>query len=170
MSNTSYLYHTYQIHGFKHVRTYYGEGEILFYIRHAESHIRCPECRTGNVVKNGCRKRIFRLTPSGRKKQAVCLSVQRIICRECAFKGQLPVPFAKPGASYVKCFERYALDLLKFGTIDHAAHHLGVGWDMIKDIQKADLKKRFDKPPLKNLTIIAIYRVPLRFREIIRHS
>jgi len=156
MSTTSYLYHAYQIHGFKHVSTQYGEGEILFHIRHADSHIRCPECLTAKVVKNGCRKRTLRLLPTGRRKQFVSLPVQRIICRKCGFDGQLPVPFAKPGVSYARCFERYALDLLRFGTVDHIAHHLGVGWDMIKDIHKSDLKKRFDKPSLKNLTTIAI--------------
>jgi len=156
MSNTSYLYHVHQIQGFKHVSTHYGDGEILFHIRHADNHIRCPKCLTARVVKNGCRKKRYRLLPAGRRKQFVSLSVQRIICRECGFDGQLPVPFAKPGASYAKCFERYALDLLRFGTVDHVAHHLGVGWDMIKAIHKVDLKKRFDKPPLKSLTTIAI--------------
>ena len=34
--------------------------------------------------------------------------------------------------------------------------HLGVGWDMIKDIQKRDLSRRFAKPKLKHLRHIAI--------------
>ncbi len=156
MSSTSYLYHTYQMHGFKYLRTQYGPCEATFHIRHADSHIRCPDCLTSNVIRNGCRKRTFRLPPAGSRKLFVSLPVQRITCRECGFRGQLPVPFAKQGASYAKCFERYVKDLLRFGTIDHVAHHLGVGWDMIKDIHKADLRKRFDKPSLKTLTAIAI--------------
>src|SRR5204862_4344848 len=36
------------------------------------------------------------------------------------------------------------------------AKHLGVSWDVIKDIQKRDLARRFAKPELKHLRRIAI--------------
>lgn len=156
MSNTSYIYHVYQIRDFKHVSTQYVGDDIQFHIRHADNNVRCPECRTPGVVRNGTRKRTFRLPPAGHRRLSVTLPVQRVVCRHCRFDGQLPVPFAESGASYSKGFSRYARDLLRFGTIDHAAKHLGVGWDMIKDIHKADLKKRFDKPSLKSLSAIAI--------------
>ena len=41
-------------------------------------------------------------------------------------------------------------------TIRDVAVHLGVGWDLIKDIQKRDLSRRFAKPKLKHLRHIAI--------------
>jgi transposase len=41
-------------------------------------------------------------------------------------------------------------------TILDVAHHLDVGWDTIKDIQKRDLSRRFAKPKLKHLKHIAI--------------
>jgi transposase len=41
-------------------------------------------------------------------------------------------------------------------TILDVARHLGVGWDMIKDIQKRDLSRRYAKPKLKHLRVIAI--------------
>lgn len=41
-------------------------------------------------------------------------------------------------------------------TIQDVARHLGVSWDVIKDIQKKDLKRRFGKPKLKGLHCIAI--------------
>ena len=41
-------------------------------------------------------------------------------------------------------------------TIKDVAHHLGVGWDTIKDIQKRDLPRRYGKPKLKHLRHIAI--------------
>src|SRR5262249_6834479 len=36
------------------------------------------------------------------------------------------------------------------------AHHLEVGWDLIKDIQERDLSRRFAKPKLKHLQHLAI--------------
>jgi transposase len=104
--------HVYQIRGFEYVRTQYAGDDVYFHIRHADSHIRCPECHTASVRKNGTRKRTYRLPPSGHRRLHVTLLVQRIRCRECVFDGQLPVPFAKPGVSYSKGFERYALELL----------------------------------------------------------
>ena len=41
-------------------------------------------------------------------------------------------------------------------TIRDVAHHLNVGWDLIKDIQKRDLSRRYAKPKLKHLQYIAI--------------
>lgn len=36
------------------------------------------------------------------------------------------------------------------------AHHLGVGWDMVKDIQKRHLQRHYAKPKLKEVKHIAI--------------
>jgi transposase len=55
-----------------------------------------------------------------------------------------------------KAFERYALELSRSMTILDVARHLGVSWDIIKDIQKRDLSRRYAKPKLKNLRQIAI--------------
>jgi hypothetical protein len=44
-------------------------------------------------------------------------------------------------------------------TIRDLAHHLDVGWDTIKDIQKRDLARRYAKPELKHLRAIAIEEI-----------
>jgi len=41
-------------------------------------------------------------------------------------------------------------------TIRDVAVHLNVGWDLVKDVQKRDLSRRFAKPKLKHLRRIAI--------------
>jgi len=41
-------------------------------------------------------------------------------------------------------------------TIQDVARHLGVSWDVIKEIQKRSLKRRFSRPKLKKLKRIAI--------------
>ena len=45
----------------------------------------------------------------------------------------------EPLRRHTKAFARYALELLRRMTIQDVALHLGVGWDMIKEIQKRDL-------------------------------
>ena len=156
MSTNSFIQNTYNIHGFDLTSTQWKGGNTYFHLRHAERALRCPECRCWGVRKNGIRQRTIRLPPVGHKQVFAVLDAQRIHCRGCGYDGQAAISFAEPRKSYSKGFERYAYDLLKFGEIKHVARHLGVGWDMIKDIHKAQLKRLYDKPSLKNLTAIAI--------------
>ena len=74
---------------------------------------------------------------------------------------QVEVSFADPRRSYTSYFERYALELGRRMTIRDVAVHLGVGWDLIKDIQKRDLSRRFAKPKLKHLRYIAIDEIAI---------
>jgi len=69
---------------------------------------------------------------------------------------QVKLGFADPRRTYTKAFERYALELSRSMTILDVARHLGVSWDIIKDIQKRDLSRRYAKPKLKHLRQIAI--------------
>jgi transposase len=46
-------------------------------------------------------------------------------------------------------------------TIRDVARHLNVGWDLIKDIQKRDLSRRYAKPKLKHLQYIAIDEIAI---------
>jgi len=43
-------------------------------------------------------------------------------------------------------FERYALELSRRMTIKDVARHLSVSWDIIKDIQKRNLKNVLPTP------------------------
>jgi transposase len=82
--------------------------------------------------------------------------IPRLLCHDCGRTRQVDVGFAAPRRSYTKSFERYVLELSRHMTIKAAAEHLNVSWDVVKDIQKRYLHKRFDKPKLKHLKQIAI--------------
>ena len=84
------------------------------------------------------------------------LAVPRVECRDCGVVRQVKIGFADPRVTYTKAFQRYALELSRHMTIKDVAEHLGISWDVIKEIQKADLQRRFDRPKLKHLRQIAI--------------
>jgi transposase len=63
--------------------------------------------------------------------------------------------------TYSRAFERYGLELSRRMTIKDVAKHLGVGWDVIKEIQKRDLSRRYAKPKLKHLRHIAIDEIAI---------
>jgi transposase len=84
-----------------------------------------------------------------------------VLCFCCWALRQVKVDFADYRRTYTKAFERYALDLLRHMTILDVARHLGVSWDVIKDIQKRHLKRRFSRPKLKSLRWIAIDEISI---------
>jgi hypothetical protein len=54
--------------------------------------------------------------------------------------------FADPGPRYTRQFERYALDLSRFMATKDVAPHPNVSGDVVKDIQKRYLARRFGRP------------------------
>ncbi len=82
-------------------------------------------------------------------------------CQDCGSVSQVKLSFADERYSYTKAFERYALDLLKHMTILDVARHLGVSQDVIKEIQKRNLQKRYSKLKLNWLKKIAIDEISI---------
>jgi transposase len=154
--STSLLYHGFGIRGYQYVRTSYEDGQVTFTIRQDPKALRCEACGSRDVRPRGQVERRFRSLPIGRHPTAVVLPIPRVACRACGVVRQVEVAFAEPRRTYTKAFRRYALELSRCMTILDVARHLGVSWDVIKDIQKGDLSRRYAKPKLKHLRQIAI--------------
>ena len=69
--------------------------------------------------------------------------------------------FAEAQKTYTRSFERYAASLCQMMTLASVAKHLQVGWDMIKEIHKRYLKRRFRNPKLRQLKRIAIDEISI---------
>jgi transposase len=154
--STSLLYHAFGIRGYVYSRTEYGNGQVIFTIDQESETYRCCSCRSSQVNSRGKVDRRFRSLPIGSRATFVAFSIPRVECQVCGLVRQVDVAFADPRRSYTKAFERYALELSRRMTIYDVARHLNVGWDLIKDIQKRDLSRRYAKPKLKHLRYIAI--------------
>jgi len=74
---------------------------------------------------------------------------------------QVKASFAHRRRTHTKAFETYALELCRHMTIQDVARHLGVNWNVIKDIQKRYLKKSFSHPKLRNPRLIAIDEITI---------
>jgi transposase len=154
--STSLLYHGFGIRGYQYEKTEYLEGGIVFSVIQPRENCRCAACGASDVTLRGQTVRRFRGLPIGAKKVTIVLPIPRVECRSCQAVRQVPIGFADPRLSYTKSFARYALELSRRMTIKDVAHHLGISWDVIKEIQKQDLQRRFSKPKLKHLKHIAI--------------
>jgi len=163
--STSLLYHSFGVRGCRHVRTQYREGQVVFTLRQNPEILRCPECGSRDVVRRGQVVRRFRTLPIGHKPVFFELPISRVACRACGVVRQVRLPFADPRRSYTQAFERYALELSRHMTIQDVAQHLGVSWDVVKDIQKRHLKRRYGRPRLKDLRLIAIDEIAIGKRQ-----
>jgi transposase len=154
--STSLLYHAFGIRGYKYARTAYDNGQVIFTIYQEPETCRCSCCGSSQVISRGQVDRCLRSLPIGSRVTLVAFAVPRVECQVCGLVRQVDVSFADPRRSYTKSFERYALQLSRSMTIHDVACHLNVGWDLVKDIQKRDLSRRYAKPKLKRLRYIAI--------------
>ena len=154
--STSLLYSGFGIRGYRYVRTQYEGGQVVFAIVQEPGELRCPRCGSRDVIRRGQVPRRFRALPIGSKGVWIDLPVQRVECRSCGVVQQVQVQFADQRRSYTSSFERYAVDLCRWMTIQDVADHLGVSWDMVKDMHKRYLWSRFRNPNLRGLTYIAI--------------
>jgi transposase len=153
--STSLLYHAWGLRGYRELGILFENSSICFKIQHAQAFC-CSHCGSAHVTKAGVIPRRFRTLPIGGKSVWINLEVQRLACADCGKTRQATVAFAQEGKSHTHAFDRYVLDLSRHMTIKDVACHLGVGWDMIKDIQKENLQRRYSKPKLKLLQRIAI--------------
>jgi transposase len=132
------------------------ERRILLHIEPQPHRVRCPQCGARDVIRRGEQERWFRNLPLGKDCTWLIAKLPRVECRHCHIVRQIPLGFAAPRHSYTRAFERFVLELSRYTTIQDVADHLAVSWDIVKDIQKRHLTKRYAKPPLKEVRQIAI--------------
>ena len=154
--STSLLYHGFGLIGYRYVRQEFRGGQVIFRIEQPRERLHCPRCGHDNVWVQGGVERRFRLPPIGCKPVLLEFKVPRVRCFRCDRTRQVKVGFADPKKRYTRSFERYALELSRHMTIQDVAQHLQVSWDTIKEIQSANLQRRFGKPKLHKLKEIAI--------------
>jgi transposase len=170
---TSLWYHGFGIRGrgWHHRHTRFADGTVIATVEQDHSYFACPVCDARKVIRQGKVVRRLRAGNMNSKPFFIDVVAQRVKCRECGAVRQMSIPFANGHSRYTKGFERYVLDLSKEMTIQAVAKHLGVSWDVVKDIQKRNLGRKFPPPKLKDLESIGIDEIYLgkkhRFRTVV---
>jgi transposase len=159
--STSLLYHAWGLRGYRLEATEFVEGATVFRLRPNADALCCGHCGGRAVMREGVVVRRFKTLPVGGKPVWLELPVQRLWCAACCKTRQVKLAFAEDRRSYTHNFERYALELGRHMTIQGVARHLGVSWDVIKDIQKRYLLRHFAKPRLKHVRQIAIDEISI---------
>jgi transposase len=151
---TLILYHAFGLKGIHYESTQYVQDSIVIGARLSRVTIKWPHCGSKEATFKDQKRRLFRMGPMGRKRCFLILLIQRLECRQCGRRWWPEIPFTDGKHRYVRSFALTLLDLLKFGTIRAVAAHLGVGWDMVKEIHKDRLSQLYGKMQLREVRYI----------------
>jgi len=160
--STSILYHAFGVKGIQYEAVHFLGDSLLFSARATDRYVKCPQCGARKATFKGQRRRLFRMSPIGRKRCFLDLMLHRLKCRECGSLWWHRLPFMDGKHRYVRSFALTVLDLLQFCTIQAASQYLGVGWDMIKEIHKERLFLLYRTIPLGEVRHIGIDEFSLR--------
>lgn len=161
--STSLLYHAFGIKGVKYISTKYINGSVVFHAEATTYIERCPKCNSSRTKrKKGSKNRLLRMIPIGPRPIFLDLKIWRILCEDCGSLRWPKLPFAEGKKRYTRRFAQFAIDLLHWMTISGTAKVLSVGWDLIKDIHKEHLQRKYKSPPLKDLKYLGIDEFSLR--------
>ncbi len=155
--STSLLFHAFGIpSGYQYQSTRYESGEVCFVIKEKKHHLRCAGCDSRNVILRGNHLRRFRTLPIGNRPVWIEFAVPRLECCDCRSVRQARIYFANGSTRYTRRFRTLVLVLSRHMTIKAVADYLHVGWDLVKDIQKRHLLRRYGSPNIRKLKRIAI--------------
>jgi transposase len=156
MSSQQWLYSILGVRGYRVTQVENIARTLICYIEPQPHRVRCPECGSRDVVRRGAETRTFRNLPFGGDCSWLIATLPRVHCRACGVVRQIPLGLAEPRRTYTHAFARYVLELSRYMTILDVARHLGVSWDIVKDIQKRHLKRHYARPSLDGVRRIAI--------------
>ena len=153
---TKELYRAIGMDGYEGVSCWRKEGVFFLRMEAPASCHCCPQCKSESVIHRGTVDRSVHAPPIGLDRTQLFIQVPRLECRVCQRVLNAKIPQVEPLCQYTKSFARLAIDLRKMMTNLDVSRYLGVSETMIRSIDKKYLGKKFGKPRLRDLKILAI--------------
>jgi len=160
--STSLLYHAFNIRGVEYRATRYIGNRVIFKAEMSESTRLCSFCKSNRVIFKGKKTRLLHLPPVGRKRSILELIMHRLYCKDCGFLFWPRLQFTSGNRRYTRAFALTVLDLLQFATIKAVADYLNVGWDLVKQIHKKELRTIYRKQNFQDLVYLGIDEFSIR--------
>jgi transposase len=142
--------------------TEYADGKIIFYAESLQTNASCPNCEGNNTYFRGQKCRKLRMVPWGKMQCFLHLTLHRIACHDCGKCCWPKLDFVDGKQRMVRAFVEYVLCLVAISTILGVAKLLGVGWDLVKNIHKEHLKKKYEKIRFRELEFLSIDEFSIR--------
>jgi len=150
------LYQALGVSGYEHEACWRKNGVFHLGMRVPASSYRCPQCGNREVIRRGFVDRMAHAPRIGMDRTVLFIRTPRLECRRCQRVLNGALPGIEPRCNYTKSFARIVVDLRTMMTIRDVAQWMGVSEGMIRSIDKSWLTRRFGKPRLRNLEVLAI--------------
>ncbi len=138
------------------------DGTLNLNVRPLDSAVRCPGCKSTDVIRRGTIDRKVYAPPIGLRRTVMIIQTPKVQCRQCGCVRTIDLPKVVPSKNHTKSFARMVIDLRKVMTIADVALYLGVSSTMIREIDKLYLGKKFSKPKLGQAKYLAIDEISVR--------
>jgi len=135
---------------------------IIFRGRLQKKTKKCSSCQSSNVRIKETKERTFRMVNLGKKRTQLKIDVHKVWCQRCDKKAWIELPFTCGKLPMSLSFVRYILQLTGMTTLLCVALFLGLQWKTIKNIDKANLKKRAKQFAFKKLRYISIDEIAIK--------
>jgi len=156
MTTESELYKSIGVRGYESIECWRKDGTFYLRLAAPASCYRCPQCGNREVIRRGTVDRTVHAPRIGLDRTLLFIETPRLECRRCERVLNAVLPNVVPKCNYTKSFAKLVIDLRKMMTIRDVARYLGVGEGMVRGIDKSYLQKKFSKPRLRDLEVIAI--------------
>lgn len=135
---------------------------IIFHGRPSKRTKKCPCCQSFDVRIKETKERTFRMVNLGEKRTQLKINVHKIWCQKCGKKVWIEPPFGCGKLPMSKSFIRYIIQLTAMTTLLCVAIFLNLQWKTVKNIDKANLKKRAKQFSFKKLRYISIDEIAIK--------
>jgi transposase len=115
----------------------------------------CSDCKKPVAEVHSYHIRAIRDLPMGESIVIILLHYRKLRCRRCGIRVEHH-DFVTPSFRYTNRFVYYVFGLCEKMTLTDVANHLHLSWHQVKQIDKSELKKRYPKPNLDQLSILCI--------------
>lgn len=138
------------------------DDHAVFY-GHLRKHVRkCPCCQSQDVRVKETKERSFRMLNLGNKRTYLKLNTYKIWCHRCDTKAWIKLPFTIGKLPMTKSFMQYVIQLTAITTLLAVATLLGMQWNTVKNIDKANLAKRAKQFSFKKLRYLSIDEIAIK--------
>ena len=135
---------------------------IIFRGRLKKNTKKCPSCQSSDVRIKETKERTFRMVNLGKKRTQLKINIHKVVCQKCDRKAWIKPPFACGKLPMSLSFINYVIQLTAMTTLLCVALFLGLQWKTVKNIDKANLKKRAKQFFFKKLRYISIDEIAIK--------
>ena len=137
------------------------EGIEIILSRTPKENLMCPECKSGNVSLYGKKERVIRDLPVIKRKVFIRFIQNIIKCDRCGIKVER-LSFTDLYSRHTRRLEKFLHMMCREMTVSKVADVYGLSWDEVRYIDKKYLKKKYDKPELRNLKNLGVDEIAVK--------